>query len=141
MITATKSRGGVKVVVFGAAVLLAAVSPIGQRIIKTVGEQMRSETQDRAVFSITFKPDYRPSGIHIVGMAEGVEFHNDIHPRPATIATWIPKGARAYATADQMVAGTLSCTAQLNGVIVDSRTIDGVGSVQCWVNGRTPAVR
>lgn len=141
MTTATKSGGKVKVIVFGAAVLMAGVSPLGQKVIKTVGDQMRRETQDRAVFSITFEPNYRPSGVHIVGMVEGVEFHNDIHPRPASIATWIPKGAQASATANQTAGGKLSCTAQLNGVFVDTKTRTDTGTVRCWVNQRTPAVR
>lgn len=141
---ATATVGGatkIKVTLVAAAVIVASFSPYGQRMIKAVGDNIRHENQDRVVFHISFHPEYREAGVHIIGMTEGVEWHNNIHPRQTTIATWAPKGSQSSVNAQQTTNGRLECTATLNGFLVDGNNRQDAGSVRCWVNRKTPDVK
>lgn len=99
---------------------------------------IRNEVQDHATFTVTFSPEPRRIGIDIHGEVEGVYFAEDLVSRSPYIAsTWIPKGAGASLMAQQVEAGTLTCTAHLNGVLVDGpNTRTEIGSVRCYVNRR-----
>lgn len=106
----------------------------------------REETQQYAVFTVTFTPEPRELGIQIKGHVEGVPFADDLASRsPYSTGTWIPRGAQATLFAQQVTDGTLTCTAHLNGKLVDGpNTRDEIGSVRCYVNRRPapePAVR
>lgn len=100
---------------------------------------LREETQDQVVFTVTFSPEPRRTGVHVMANVEGVGFFNELPSRSPVIATtWMPKGASATLNAQQVEAGQLSCTAHLNGKLVDGpnpRT--EIGSVRCYVNRRT----
>lgn len=101
-----------------------------------VNTTLRSETEEYAVFTVTFTPEPRKTGVHVWGHVEGVEFVNDLPARgPYLASTWIPRGAQASVNAQQVQAGTLACTAHLNGVLVDGpHTRQEIGSVRCYVN-------
>jgi hypothetical protein len=99
---------------------------------------IRGEVQDHATFTVTFSPEPRNDGVDILGEVEGVYFAEDLAARSPYIAsTWIPKGAGASINATQLRSGKLSCTAHLNGVLVDGpNEREDMGSIRCYVNRR-----
>jgi hypothetical protein len=126
-VTTTKVKGGM------AATLAALVVAYG------ISVKIREESQDHVTFTITFSPEPRKIGIQVMGNVEGVEFYNELASHSPVIAsTWIPKGASTTINAQQVESGALTCTAHLNGVLVDGpnpRT--EIGSVRCYVNRKT----
>ena len=122
------------------AIILAAASPLGERVVTTIGDKLREETQDRILFTITFSPEPREQGVHVTAEVEGVEFANELVSRPPYLPfTWAPKGASASVWAQQLTPGKLTCTAHLNGKLVDGpNTRNEVGSVRCYVRRRPP---
>lgn len=134
--TTTKNKSGS---VIGGVILLAAVFGIMQFMSQHGNDikgpdDLRKEHQDQVIFTISFNDTPRDPGVIVTSFVENVKWYDKTHDRTTTIMTWIPKGAATSVNAFQPGSGMLTCSAQLNGALVDTNTRDGQGSIRCWVN-------